>query len=63
MAVPKTLQEAKRMAVGKAFSDLIGASGPFDAVVWRKTLPQAWQAEVEGVIVYVYHHEEAPPGM
>ena len=59
--MPKTLAEAKKMAVRQAFSDLYGFSDPFDAVHWRKTLPEEWQDEIEAVITYVYHHEAAPP--
>lgn len=58
---PKTLQQAKRMAVGKAFSDLVGFSDPFGAVQWMRTLPQEWQGPVHEVIIHVYHHETSPP--
>lgn len=60
---PTTLDEAKRLAVRKAYGDLIGASDPFGAVAWMRTLPPEWQNEVHQVIVYVYHHEENPPGL
>ena len=60
---PTTLEEAQRLAVRKAFSDLLGASGPFDALTWMRTLPAEWQKLVRQVIVYVYHHEENPPGL
>ena len=67
-----TIQEAKRTAASIAVGDLLGYSEPpegvednypFNAVAYRKTLPKEWQAEVEDVIVYVYHHEQWPEGI
>ena len=61
MSQPKSLDEAKRMASKKAYGDLIGASDPFSAVAWMRTLPKEWQEAVNDVIAYVYHHEVKPP--
>ena len=58
---PKTLKAAKLQAVRKAYGDLIGASCPFSAVDWMKTLPKEWQEGVDRVIAHVYHHETNPP--
>lgn len=50
------LQKLLKQAKKKALADVMGSSAsPFAAVAWRKTLPPEVQAEVEAVIVEVYH--------
>jgi hypothetical protein len=51
------LEKLKAQAKQKALADVMGCSNsPFAAVAWRKTLPKEYQAEVEEVIVDVYHN-------
>ena len=62
-------QEAVRHVAQVAMADLLGCSAPpegiednypFNAVAWRKSLPQEWQAEAEEALRYVYHNEKMP---
>ena len=54
--LPRTLDEALRVARRKALADVYGfTEHPFTAVEFRKTLPAEWQREVEEAIVEVYH--------
>jgi hypothetical protein len=62
-------QEAMRKVAQVAMADLVGCSEPppgvadhypFNALAWKKTLPNEWQADAEKVIVHVYHTETMP---
>lgn len=64
-----THQEAMRKIAQVAMADLLGYSEPpegeqdaypFNAVAWRKSLPNEWQKDAEKVLVYVYHNERFP---
>ena len=64
-------QEAIRKVAQVAMADLIGCSEPpegvddnypFNAVAWRKSLPEEWQAEAEQALIYVYHYERMHSG-
>lgn len=66
-----TKQEALLKIAQTALGDLLGYSQPplgardeypFNAVAWRRTLPDEWQAEADEVLAYVYHHEAMPEG-
>ena len=56
-------REAAQKAARLAMGELVGGCDPFTAVAFRKTLPLAWQREVEEVILFVYHHEGFPAGL
>ena len=71
-SVPKTLDEAKRWAAKAALGDLFGLSEPiegqpdsypFNATTILKVIPITWRRQADGVIAYVYHHDDLPPWM
>ena len=62
-------ERAIRHVAQVAMADLIGTSEPpegtddqypFNAVAWRKSLPEEWQDEAEEALAYVYHNERMP---
>ena len=64
-----TKEQAIRHVAQVAMADLIGTSEPpesvhdqypFNAVAWRKSLPEDWQDEAEEALTYVYHNEKMP---
>lgn len=50
-----SLDAALEYGKALALDDVYGLVDPFTAVEWRKTLPIAWQRQVEDVIVHVYY--------
>ncbi|KKN17574.1 hypothetical protein LCGC14_0964400 [marine sediment metagenome] len=61
--------QAIRHVAQVAMGDLLGMSEPpdgvadqypFNAVAWRKSLPEEWQREAEEALVFVYHNERMP---
>jgi len=68
-AMPSNRAQAIRYVAQVAMADLLGMSEPpdgivdqypFNAVAWRKSLPEEWQDESEEALAYVYHNEEMP---
>ena len=62
-------QEAMKKVAQVAMADLLDSSEPppgvadhypFNALAWKKTLPDEWQADAERVIVHVYRTETMP---